>query len=396
MFDIVIFATREWDVYQRRPHYQALSKYARVLVVELPVTPILLLTDPKRFFRKIFLEKSTRKINDNLIVTTPFTIMPYALSYRYKWTSKINSIFFSIWVKKILKDLNFIKWGQILFLPHQSGLEKILNPVFRCYEIVDEYTTLDSPDTDLSKKHDQRMISLEKEIMGQVDVSIATSEALYKKKMSISTNIELVLNSTDTSYFSLSCEEKFPIPIELELVNTPILGFVGHLTDFVDYDLMLNMALYKPDWSIVLMGEYSVTKNFDNQSNLNRFLKLPNVYYIGRKPYEELPNYIKYFSVSLMPYLLSDRLKYSHPNKIYMYLACGKPIVSTPFESALSLKEFISCAHDSESWIKLIEHELLNDSDKKKHNRQEYAAMNSLDERAKQKMRIFNKIVKSK
>ena len=56
--------------------------------------------------------------------------------------------------------------------------------------------------------------------------------------------------------------------------------------------------------------------------------RLPNIHYLGRRPYETLPAYGKAFTAAIIPYHLTQQVINSNPIKLREYLAMGKPIVS--------------------------------------------------------------------
>lgn len=57
--------------------------------------------------------------------------------------------------------------------------------------------------------------------------------------------------------------------------------------------------------------------------------RLPNVYFLGKKPVETLPAYINSYDVCINPQMVNDITNGNYPLKIDEYLAMGKPIVAT-------------------------------------------------------------------
>ena len=94
--DVVVFTTRDWWEYQRRPHYTVLSKYVRVLVVELPINLVTVFRDTKKVEKYLQGKLNLRQQSSTLYVYTPFSFMPYGLGYRKDWLSSINSKSFSM------------------------------------------------------------------------------------------------------------------------------------------------------------------------------------------------------------------------------------------------------------------------------------------------------------
>jgi teichuronic acid biosynthesis glycosyltransferase TuaH len=60
-----------------------------------------------------------------------------------------------------------------------------------------------------------------------------------------------------------------------------------------------------------------------------RLVSRSNVAYLGRRPFEELPSYLKVVDVGLVPYGDTEFNRWSFPMKTLEYLAAGRPVVAT-------------------------------------------------------------------
>jgi glycosyltransferase involved in cell wall biosynthesis len=56
----------------------------------------------------------------------------------------------------------------------------------------------------------------------------------------------------------------------------------------------------------------------------------PNLYWLGGRDYQQLPNYCAAFDVNMMCFANNAATQYINPTKGLEYMATGKPIVSTP------------------------------------------------------------------
>jgi glycosyltransferase involved in cell wall biosynthesis len=101
----------------------------------------------------------------------------------------------------------------------------------------------------------------------------------------------------------------------------PVIGYMGGLHRHVDFGLIREMALSRPNWSWVCVGAL--------QAALGDLEDLPNVHMIGERPHSELVDYVKQFDVCIVPYVNSAYTATVVPTKINEYLAVGKPVVST-------------------------------------------------------------------
>lgn len=113
-------------------------------------------------------------------------------------------------------------------------------------------------------------------------------------------------------------------PTDLAVIPGPIIGYVGALlTARLDLPLLLALAQRRPAWSFVLVGWED--EGFA-QSALHQ---LPNVYFLGRRHSDKVPDYIQAFDVCINPQVVNEVTLGNFPLKILEYLALGKPVVAT-------------------------------------------------------------------
>jgi len=108
----------------------------------------------------------------------------------------------------------------------------------------------------------------------------------------------------------------------------PIIGVVGTLQYWIDFQLLRDIALARPEWSLVLIGPRGRLGRLDLVEGL------PNVHVLGRRPYDTVPSYVKAFDVCLNPYVLDGTAENCSPLKLYEYVASGKPVVSVDMPEA--------------------------------------------------------------
>jgi glycosyltransferase involved in cell wall biosynthesis len=104
-------------------------------------------------------------------------------------------------------------------------------------------------------------------------------------------------------------------------LGRPIIGYVGGLHRFVDYDLLTQMIRARPEWSWVFVGSTT--------TDTGLLAELPNAHLLGQRPHAHLAEFISRFDVCLVPYANHALTATVVPMKVNEYLAMGKPIVST-------------------------------------------------------------------
>jgi glycosyltransferase involved in cell wall biosynthesis len=101
------------------------------------------------------------------------------------------------------------------------------------------------------------------------------------------------------------------------------LGWFGVVDERVDYAMVGEMARMRPDWSFAMVGPVvKVDPNLLPHS--------PNLYWMGGRDYQVLPNYCRAFDLCMMPFAMNASTQYINPTKGLEYMATGRPIISTP------------------------------------------------------------------
>jgi glycosyltransferase involved in cell wall biosynthesis len=161
-------------------------------------------------------------------------------------------------------------------------------------------------------------------------------------------------HGVDHGLFSRALSPETRVPEDLVALPRPVLGFYGTLQDWVDLDLVAEVARRRPDWSIVLIGTVHVDTAV--------VADLPNVHLLGRRRNDELPAYCKGFDVGLIPYRQSEQLRYRNPIKLREYLSAGLGVVSTEVPEVRRYARWCSIAGDAAGFVRAIERVLADDS----------------------------------
>lgn len=153
---------------------------------------------------------------------------------------------------------------------------------------------------------------------------ITTSMALQEAKAPWNPNTLLVPHGVDFQHFSRALREDFPCPADLAAIPRPRLGFFGLIRDWVDVDLLAEVAKKRSDWQFVLIGDA------DSSVDLGRYRPIANMHFLGRKKYADLPAYCRHFDVGLIPFKVNELTHAVNPIKLREYMAAGLPVISTP------------------------------------------------------------------
>ena len=136
-------------------------------------------------------------------------------------------------------------------------------------------------------------------------------------------------------------------PADMKEIPRPRIGFFGGIDDYVvDLLLLEELAREYPDAQLVLIG--------DATCSMERLTDLPNVHWLGAKPYEFIPRYGSGFDVALMPWLDNEWIRSCNPIKLKEYLALGLPVVSTNFPEVRHYEDVVEIAMDRGDFVKKV------------------------------------------
>ncbi|MEA2020168.1 MAG: glycosyltransferase [Patescibacteria group bacterium] len=170
-------------------------------------------------------------------------------------------------------------------------------------------------------------------------------------------------------------------------VPKPIIGFTGAIDDYkVNLPLLVRVAKDHPEKSLVLVGPTGVA---GDQPDLCDLKGLENVYFIGERPYEEMPAFFARFDVYIIPYNLNDyTVKGCFPVKFLDALAAGLPTVVTNLPAYEDFADVSYIAGDDEEFGKLIQKALDENSKEKVEKRMRIARQNSWNNKVEKMLQI--------
>ncbi len=215
------------------------------------------------------------------------------------------------------------------------------------------------------------MLEPESELLGKSDLILATSHLLFEDKVRLNPHCLLLPNGTEFDHFNYAPEG---MPAELRDVRRPIIGYYGAITDWFDTELIHYLALARPLWSFVLIGRVE-------NANISALEKLSNVFLLGEKPYELLPDYLHHFDTCIIPFRKISLTEATNPVKLFEYLSAGKSIVATNLVELRYYQEYVRLASSEREWLEAIELALADYSPTQVNKRLSFARQNAWDER---------------
>lgn len=196
----------------------------------------------------------------------------------------------------------------------------------------------------------------EREIASSVDLVVYTARTLERYVEEFQPRNTLYLpNGVDFSHFQNSFHRQ---PPEFKDISKPIVIYVGAMQEWFDFRLINWSAKMLPEVAFVLIGPSHYAKS--------RLRNLPNIHILGRRDYEDIPSYLSNADVGVIPFNVIEYpvlVNSVSPLKLFEYLACGLPVVSTAWEELKNLKAPITLADTNEQFIMGIKNALLEEND---------------------------------
>jgi teichuronic acid biosynthesis glycosyltransferase TuaH len=291
---------------------RALSRYADVLWVDPPVSPV----TPPRYARGASrvpwptLSRPERW----LVRLTPRALPLYSRNFVRPTTAPL----LRLQIRWALRRLEVRPYAVVA-----CGLDDLLGrwgpDVLDVLYGTDDYVS----GAELMRL-DRRRIEREEQVqLRNADLAVVVSQTLADRWRALGFERPLTVlpNGVDVAaYRGLDTVES---PPGLELPR-PVAGLVGQLSSRIDIGLLESVVA--AGCSLLLVGPH------DPAWEPERFARLigrPRVRWVGAQPFAQLPRFLKVIDVGLTPYQDTPFNRASFPLKTLEYLAAGKPVVST-------------------------------------------------------------------
>lgn len=295
--------------------------------------------------------KTIKKLNDNL----------YLFNFKNIALNKI--------LMKELENINLPKYIQIYSTDWKLSVIDIENYIDKDFKLIYEYIDDINPSlsgtkelpVNITEKYEYMLKDIENTFV------IVTADELEKDVLAKRGNEKLAFscNGVDYKHFSV-LDKDFVLDdnkfLDIIKENKPIIGYYGALASWFDYELVEYLAKQRPEYNIVLFG-IKYDDSFD-KSNLSKY---SNVYFLGSKSYDILPNYASKFTVCSIPFVINSITEATSPLKLFEYMALGKPIVTTDMNECRKY-ESVMISKTKQDFIELIDKAInLNSTDDKNY-----------------------------
>lgn len=323
---ILIFSTADWgDPYLTNKQHNAIALgqmgfnviYIESLGLRLPN-----LRSSRDLFRilsrlyKIFFTifAGSMNINSKINVISPISIPFFKNNIFIK---KLNDIFLSFVIKRFCKKESIDSVSIITYHPYILNSIKSIPHNLLIYHCVDKLSAMPG----ISNTYNAE----EKRLARKSNYVFTTNLSLKKSLSRFNKNTFFFPNVVDVDHF-IKAHEIPKKPYDIDKITSPIVIFHGVLSDFkIDFKMLYKVCLNMPFLSFVFIGQ---EKEGQHNEILHRLAKLKNVYMLGHKNYNQLPSYLAFASIGIIPAKKNTYTTNMFPMKFYEYLASGLPVVT--------------------------------------------------------------------
>lgn len=188
--------------------------------------------------------------------------------------------------------------------------------------------------------------------LDQVDALFVVSE-YYRRELARQTSRPLIPlgNGVEMAHF----ESSRAIPQDLADLPRPRIGYLGLLSHFLDFELLETLRRARRGGTLVLVGPDTPA----TREPLRELAQREGVAVLGARPYADVPAVMQSFDVALIPFRAADPFVQAiNPNKVYQYLAAGRPVVTTPLLDLPERPPLLQYAADADAFVAAVERAL--------------------------------------
>jgi len=310
--DIVCFSN-DWDgdPLSKTHLMRIMARESRVLWVNSlgNRTPRVNTADAAKIAKKLrAAARGVVEVERNIHVLSPL----YVPAYGTEAVRRANRALLRLQLRAAMSRLGMrrpISWS---FLPSAATVAGTLGEALVLYHVVDEFSAFSD-----AAEH---VAELERRLLARADLVVASSAPLLEAKRRVNPRTVLVRHGVDWEHFARACEPG-PVPADLARLPRPVIGFFGLVADWIDLALVRRVADAYPRASVVLIGRVL--------TSTTPLAGAPNVHFLGRKSYADLPDYCRGFDVALTPFKRNALAHAANPLKAREYVAAGLPSVCT-------------------------------------------------------------------
>ena len=266
----------------------------------------------------------------------------------------------------------------LAFHPLAFPLVERFPDTFVAFHVYDHYGALETTNR-------AAIDALDEQLTKRANVVIAVSEKLASAREVRKGQTFVVHNGVDYDIFAAS----YPEPADLASIPHPRVGYVARLNPLVDFELLRDLASGGRQNVVVIGPLRGLTGDAEQRAHAI-LTQTPGLYWLGERHHEQVPAYVAHRDACAIAYRVTEATEVAAtPQKLFEYLAAGKPVVTSNLPLMHQFGRLVSVARTKEEWSQAIRTALDTDSDELRQARRQLAADNSWDAQVSRIRRIL-------
>jgi len=274
-----------------------------------------------------------RQAGENLWVLAP-VMLPVGGS---GWLGRLNRRM-TVWaIRRAMRRVGIerpVLWASV---PNAADYIGELGERAVVYYVTDDYSLWPGGDAARIQDADRRLTE-------QADLLLPCSEPLLASHRTPTAETVLLPHAVDLEHFAV--EPAPPEPPDMADIPRPRACFFGLIYEKIDLGALADLAARIPELHLVLIGPV--------KTDVARLAAMPNVHFLGPRPYEDLPAYLHAMDVIVVPYVLDEETLKKGPLKIRECLAVGKPIVARAIPALRAFAPPIHLYEDTAGFVDAV------------------------------------------
>ena len=317
--------------------------------------------------------RAVRVTDEGIIVVSP-PVLPF---YSNRLARAINRRLLAAQIKLLMVAFDMRRPILWIAIPTAGEVVGRLDESALIYQVSDKYDANQMDHATASNV----IAEMHEDLLSRADLVYYSGRKLFEeetaKNAELAGKARLLEQGVDYDHFASATSLEWTQPEDIAGVGHPRLGYFGAVDPWlIDQQLVRYVSQRRPQWQWVIVGLRASPLEIES---------LPNVHYLGSKPYSTMPQWAAAFDVCVLPWVTDNEfVNYGSPIKVREYLATGKPVVITPIYEYARLDGILRVSRNYDDFIAKVEDALKNDSLDKREARQNAVRESTWDVRAEE------------
>jgi len=341
-----IILVGDWKEYHRKGFVMEVANkiedWSDTMLIHSPLSLLIhpIIKFKKRFLSHLKGEFKPNSINENTKIMTPVIIFHYNLWLKFPLFAYIDSFLMKLQIKKyIKKNYNLRKVVLWVTVPGQIYFTKVFPYDYLVYD------TFDDNELSYSGEILKKEFKVNRALIRKADLTICLARYTYNKYIQESANSVYIPNAN--SYSLYRKQDNTGEAKELIGIDKPIIGYLGNIRNWIDFELIKYLLDNCKDYYIVFIGMILRSAK-ENMKELNNYKNFIHIDFVN---VNKIPSYMKKFDVGIIPFKVNDFTSSVFPNKFFEYMASEIPIVTTALPELDEYSKYVGYAKNKDEFL---------------------------------------------